>query len=195
LNNNNGLCECGCGQKTNPAEKTDRCNEYVKGKPVRFLQGHTNHEVKHGQSIRGKLTATYKSWDAMIQRCTNPNIRGWKWYGGATAPVTICPEWMNFEGFFYDMGERPEGTTLGRILDMGNYQPDNAFWMNKAEQNLAKRNKFHLLVFINKTTFKCGHLRTPENTYYQSKRGSGCRTCANAYQRVRYAEMKERKAA
>lgn len=34
------LCACGCGQVTNPAKQTDRKMGYVKGEPMRFLQGH-----------------------------------------------------------------------------------------------------------------------------------------------------------
>jgi hypothetical protein len=35
-----GFCECGCGQKTTVAEKTDRTYGRVKGQPVRFVLGH-----------------------------------------------------------------------------------------------------------------------------------------------------------
>lgn len=34
------LCECGCGQPTPIAKKTDRKRGYVKGEPVRFRKGH-----------------------------------------------------------------------------------------------------------------------------------------------------------
>ena len=81
------------------------------------------------------------------------------------------------------MGERPEGTSLGRILDMGNYEQGNCFWMTPAEQNLAKRNRFHLLVFINNTPFKCGHRRTPENIYANGE-GKMCKECACARRRL-----------
>ena len=60
-------------------------------------------------------------------------------------PVLVCPEWMTFEGFLSSMGPRRAGTTLGRILDMGNYEPGNVFFMTRAEQGLAKRNKNALL--------------------------------------------------
>jgi hypothetical protein len=45
--------------------------------------------------------------------------------------------WRGVEGFrrfLEDMGERPEGTTLGRIGDEGDYVPGNVKWMTHEEQ-------------------------------------------------------------
>lgn len=36
------LCECGCGQPTSIAKKTDRHNGTVKGQPKRFIKNHHN---------------------------------------------------------------------------------------------------------------------------------------------------------
>ena len=36
-----GLCQCGCGQATNPARQTARRKGLVKGKPQRFVCGHS----------------------------------------------------------------------------------------------------------------------------------------------------------
>lgn len=46
---------------------------------------------------------TYKSWYAMIQRCTNPNNSGYKYYGDRG--IVIYKEWLKFSNFFRDMGE------------------------------------------------------------------------------------------
>ena len=34
------LCECGCGQETPLASQTNRSRGYVKGEPIRFINGH-----------------------------------------------------------------------------------------------------------------------------------------------------------
>lgn len=34
------MCECGCGEKTNLAPKSDKRAGWVKGKPLRFKRGH-----------------------------------------------------------------------------------------------------------------------------------------------------------
>jgi hypothetical protein len=83
------------------------------------------------------------SWEAMRDRCYNPKTARYKNYGGAG--VRVCDRWQDFRNFLADMGLRPEGKTLGRILDMGDYEPGNAFWMTSAEQSLAQRNKRALL--------------------------------------------------
>jgi hypothetical protein len=102
------------------------------------------YRITHGQS----LSPTYKSWSNMRRRCLDANRDHYDVYGGAG--VKVAPEWMTFEVFLKSMGERPAGTTLGRILDRGGYSEDNCFWMTQAEQNLAKRNNYALLKFAAK---------------------------------------------
>jgi len=69
----------------------------------------------------------------MIQRCTNPKVWSWKHYGGRG--ITVCDPWRHsFENFLADMGERPEGLTLDRINNDGNYEPGNCRWATPSEQ-------------------------------------------------------------
>lgn len=92
-------------------------------------------------------SSTYDSWSHMMQRCHNPNDSRFHLYGGATPQVKVCDAWKTFDGFYADMGDRPVGTTLGRILDITGYSPDTAFWMTQEEQNTARTNRFHLLLW------------------------------------------------
>lgn len=46
-----GLCECGCGQKTSLATQTNRRRGYVKGKPMRFVVGHSGGQRRHNRPI------------------------------------------------------------------------------------------------------------------------------------------------
>ena len=41
---------------------------------------------------------------------------------------------MKFDNFLADMGERPNGTTLDRKNNDGNYTPKNCRWATKQEQ-------------------------------------------------------------
>ena len=95
--------------------------------------------TKHGHAREGKATPTYKSWYAMTQRCRNPKNKCYKNYGGAG--VIVCKRWSSFVHFLADMGERPEGTTLGRFGDKGNYTPSNCAWQTHAEQVQTRRDK------------------------------------------------------
>ena len=74
----------------------------------------------------------------MIARCRSLGAKQFKDYGGAG--VSICDRWTDFRNFLTDMGPRPESKTLGRILDRGDYEPGNCFWMTAFEQGLHRRN-------------------------------------------------------
>jgi hypothetical protein len=77
-------------------------------------------------------------------------------YGGAG--IKVAPEWMTFKNFLADMGERPSRKhTLGRILDFGDYESSNAFWMSQQEQNLARKNHNALLKWKIVTDGTDGH--------------------------------------
>ena len=54
----------------------------------------------------------------------NPNNKRYADYGGRG--ITVCMHWHKdgFPNFLADMGERPEGTTLDRINNDGDYGPD-----------------------------------------------------------------------
>jgi hypothetical protein len=85
-------------------------------------QGSGSNGFRHGQgSKRLGRSLTYRSFDATVQRVTNPNHRAWRRYGGANPPVQICDGLREFTGFLSVLGERPAGTSLGRFGDINNY--------------------------------------------------------------------------
>ena len=55
----------------------------------------------------------YRSWDFMVQRCTNTNNPSYRFYGAKGATVHECVR--DFQNFMFWMGPRPEGKTLDRI--------------------------------------------------------------------------------
>lgn len=80
---------------------------------------------------------TYKSWQMMRQRCTNPKFRSYA-YCGAKG-VSVCERWERFENFVADMGERPDGMSIDRIDPFGNYEPTNCRWATRAQQDANTR--------------------------------------------------------
>lgn len=68
----------------------------------------------------------------MKQRCTNARAAKFASYGGAG--ITVCEEWLSFDGFVADMGERPDGTTIDRIDGTKGYFRGNCRWATATEQ-------------------------------------------------------------
>lgn len=94
---------------------------------------------RHGYAPRTGASSTYTSWQAMYQRCSNPRNRMFRFYGARG--VKVCKRWRRFENFLADMGEKPEGTSLSRFGDVGDYKPGNCAWHTWEEQRAEARKK------------------------------------------------------
>lgn len=102
--------------------------------------------------LHGRLTADYpeyQSWNAMRQRCSNPNSGHYYLYGARG--ITVCEAWSKFSNFIKDMWHRPTpGHTLERVNNNGNYEKSNCKWATRREQQNNRRTN-RLIEFNGKT--------------------------------------------
>ena len=131
-------CVCDCGTEKvvkgtllrNGTTKSCGCLRVIEGRKAGLRS-----------AIHGLIkTPTYRTWQGMKVRCTDPTNRKYRWYGAKG--VTVCEKWMTFEGFLEDMGVRPDGMTLDRINPFGNYEPSNCRWADDATQRMNTRKMY-----------------------------------------------------
>jgi hypothetical protein len=80
------------------------------------------------------------SYRNMLQLCLNPNNPHYADY--RERGITVTERWRGRgaeKRFIADMGSRPEGTSLGRIDNDGNYSAENCRWATPEEQGASRR--------------------------------------------------------
>jgi hypothetical protein len=83
----------------------------------------------------------------MRQRCYNPNNKSFPYYGGREdVPTGVCDRWCfrengqhPFVSFLVDNGLPPEGKSLDRINNDGDYEPRNCRWATASVQARNQR--------------------------------------------------------
>lgn len=113
---------CGRGFRVSPSQDRRYCS-----RPCYEITIPT-----HGHTRVGKISPTYRTWIGLRGRCCDQTNPGFRHYGGRG--IGVCAAWETFENFLADMGERPDGTSLDRIDNDGDYCPDNCRWATASEQ-------------------------------------------------------------
>jgi hypothetical protein len=78
----------------------------------------------------------------MVRRCEDPRLLGYRYYGARG--IKVCERWHDWALFDADItrliGPCPEGMSLDRIDNDGNYEPGNVRWATRRQQQLNSRN-------------------------------------------------------
>jgi hypothetical protein len=127
-------CRCECGQITLSSTGNLRS-----GNSTSCGQCCRKTTRTHGHFTGRRMSPTYAVWHGMKQRCTNPNFKQWKDYGGRG--IKVCKRWQAFENFLADMGEKPPKLQIDRIDNNGDYKPSNCRWVTPKENSATRRRK------------------------------------------------------
>jgi len=119
----------------------DKCESEVLARG--WCRKHYLRWYKHGSTSICKLYRNgqtkhylYSTWTNMWDRCTRKNNRHYHRYGGRG--IYVHQRWKSFQLFVRDMGDRPEGFSLDREDNDGNYDPDNCRWVDAITQGQNK---------------------------------------------------------
>lgn len=135
-------CRCECGNETIVVGSAMLCGT-TKSCGCLKVSGLSN--FRHGHKRLSGASRTYKCWQNMLTRCTNPNTRQWKDYGGRG--IGVCKRWHKFENFLADMGEAPADgkLSLDRLNNNKGYSKANCAWRTRSQQ---RRNSRGHMVYV-----------------------------------------------
>ena len=130
---NNESKSCGCSKLNNPMLANNKSTS-----SGNYKDGRTKHLL-------------YGTWKQMINRCENPKSKHYDRYGGRG--IKVCEEWRDFWSFVKwsdSIGGKPNGYTLDRIDNDGNYCPENCRWADWGTQ-MSNKSSNRYITYNGKT--------------------------------------------
>ncbi len=159
------LCLCECGKESD-VRVSDLRSGNTRSCGCLFKDTRKTSNVSHGMAH----TRLYSIWTNMKTRCYNPNVPGFKHYGGRG--ITVCEEWegdfVNFYNWAVETGYNDE-LTIERVDVNRNYDPDNCMWVEANEQSKNRRGNIYIELNGKTETLRgwCNELGLPYKIVHQ----------------------------
>src|ERR1043166_3336658 len=137
------FCLCKCGNK-----RWVRANNLKSGISTNCGCIRKTTLVERNKLRTGGLWVQHRraayTWDRMLRRCNDQKAKGFDNYGGRGIIVGERGSGCDgLENFILDMGDPPEGTSLGRKDNDLGYSPTNCRWETpEQQQSNTRRNVF-----------------------------------------------------
>lgn len=130
-------CICDCGNKS-----VVRTSDLIKGLTKSCGCYHSD-MMRKKKTTHGRAgTPEYNIWATMKRRCDDPKN---PFYGGRG--ISYCEEWVKFESFILDMGDRPtKKHSIDRVNNDLGYCKENCRWATRTQQNNNTRKNIKIQI-------------------------------------------------
>lgn len=166
--------------------KVNGCNKKAVGRGLcskhyqRFMHHGSTEPMEVHDGLRTKYPDEYRSWYAMVRRCTKQNQPSYNKYGAKG--INICERWLGgygFRNFLEDMGEKPKhGNTKGgmpiysldRVDASKGYYKENCRWATWYEQaaNRSNTSAHPGVCFHKQSGLWCASFMNKKSKYFKS---------------------------
>lgn len=141
-------CKCSCGN-TKSVRADSLRGGFIQSCGCFGKEMRAEANTKHGMTQIGIKDSSYTAWSNMKSRCLNEKHPEYPNYGGRN--ITICDSWKtDYLIFNYEMGPKPNNTSLDRVDNNKGYYKENCRWASLSVQNNNKRNN-NYITFNGKT--------------------------------------------
>lgn len=137
----NAVCDCG---NSTVVRASNLLRGTVRSCGCLAKENASQRSKTHGKSY----DSIYRIWLNMITRTSNKKDVSYEHYGGRG--IEVCERWHDFNNFYADMGDKPNGKTLDRIDVNGDYCKENCRWATSEQQCNNKTNN-HFLTYKGET--------------------------------------------